>query len=196
MTLIAFIRHGDTAWNRDGLVQGSTDIPLDVTGNREVRNWNLPGEISDFNWLSSPLRRAIQTAEILCGYTPPTDERLTEMAWGEWEGRTLPDLRAELGDLMTAWEAKGLDFHGPGGESPRDVQLRTAPLLAEIAERGVPTVAVCHRGVVRAIYARAIGWNMVDKPPEKLRDDRVHLFELDPDGGPHVAQLNVPMVPE
>jgi probable phosphoglycerate mutase len=115
------------------------------------------------------------------------------MAWGEWEGRTLADLREELGDLMVAWEAKGLDFHGPDGESPRDVQNRMAPLLLEIAAANRPTIAVTHKGFIRAFYATAIDWDMVNKPPVKLLDDCVQLFKLDQSGHPSVEKLNIPM---
>ena len=118
------------------------------------------------------------------------------MSWGVWEGRTLPDLRAELGDLMTAWEAEGLDFKAPGGESPRDVQTRLRPWLAELAEIGAPTLAVCHKGVIRALYALAIGWDMTDKPPRKLREPAVQLFTLSTDGLPTVAELNITLEEE
>ena len=66
----------------------------------------------------------------LLGLDPRPEPRLVEMAWGEWEGRRLADLRAELGDAMIENEARGLDFRPPGGESPRDVQERLKPLLA------------------------------------------------------------------
>ena len=93
-----------------------------------------------------------------------------ETDWGVWEGRTLTDLRAELGDLMAAWEARGLDFRAPEGESPREVQDRLRPWLVETAATGQPTGAVAHKGVIRAIYALATGWDMTDKPcPQAAR---------------------------
>ncbi|MFP6711976.1 MAG: histidine phosphatase family protein [Rhodospirillales bacterium] len=193
MTLLALIRHGTTEWDATGMVQGSTDIPLNEDGRVEVRDWKLPNEFKDYRWLASPLKRAFETATIISGSEPETDDRLVEMSWGEWEGWTLADLRDVLGDLMVAWEAKGLDFHGPGGESPRDVQVRTAPLLAEIAAAGKPTMAVTHKGVIRALYAAAIDWDMVNKPPEKLMDGCVQLFRLAPDGGISVEKLNIEM---
>lgn len=193
MTLLALIRHADTEWNRRGLIQGSSDIALDTDGRAEAGAWKLPPELEGFAWIASPLKRAHETATILCGRAPPTDLRLVEMAWGIWEGRTIPDLRAELGNLMTAWEAKGLDFQAPEGESPRGVQERVRPLLAEIAARGQPTVAVCHRGVMRAIYALATGWDMTSKSPEKLLEPCVHIFALDPEGRPSVHKLNLPL---
>ena len=195
MTQLALIRHGETDWNRQGLIQGETDIPLGEIGAQEVRSWRLPPEFDDFRWMSSPLLRARQTAEILSGQPPPTDPRLVEMSWGQWEGRTLKDLRAEIGNLMVAWEAEGLDFRGPDGESPRDVQNRTCSLLEELAVAREPTVAVTHKGVIRAIYAAATGWDMVEKEAEKMRDSCIQLFDLDAAGVPSVAQLNIALEP-
>jgi len=193
MTLLALIRHGTTEWNATGLVQGSTDIPLNDTGRAEVGNWLLPKELAGFRWLASPLKRAFETATILSGGEPETDHRLVEMAWGEWEGRTLKELREEQGDLMAAWEAKGLDFRGPRGESPREVQARIAPLLTELAEQAQPTIAVSHKGVIRALYAAAIDWDMVNKPPVKLLDGCAQLFKLDAAGNLSVHELNLEM---
>jgi probable phosphoglycerate mutase len=192
--LVAFIRHGDTDWNRRGLIQGSSDIELDYLGRATVGGWIVPDDLAGFDWLASPMKRAHQTAHILRRAECATDARLVEMCWGDWEGRTIPELRAELGDLMAAWEAKGLDFQGPNGESPRMVQERVKPLLAEIARAGKPTVIVAHRGVIRAVYALATGWDMVSKATERPRDDCAHLFALDDDGRPSLYKLNVPLV--
>src|SRR3546814_16815565 len=71
-------------------------------------------------------------------------------------------------DLMAANEARGLDFRPPGGESPRDVQDRLRPLLAELADAGEDVVAVSHKGVLRALYALASGWDLRGKPATKL----------------------------
>ncbi len=108
-------------------------------------------------------------------------------------GRTLQDLRGELGNLMTAWEARGLDFRAPDGESPREVQARLRPFLAERAAAETATIAVCHRGVIRSIYAMAIGWDMTSKAPRRLADNCAQLFRLDADGHPTVHELDVPL---
>lgn len=191
MTLVAFIRHGPTEWNEIHRVQGRTDIPLSPRGRAKVEGWRLPAEIEGFRWISSPLVRAVETARLLSGAAPALDDRLREMSWGEWEGMRLVDLRAELGDLMAAWEADGLDFRAPGGESPRQVQARLAEFMAEVAADGRPTVAVCHKGVLRAIYALAVGWDMTGEAPHKMQESCAQLFALDADGGPTIERLNV-----
>ena len=73
--------------------------------------------------------------------------------------------------------------------------MRVAPLLAEIARAGRPTIAVTHRGVIRAIYARAIGWAMSGEAPQELDLYAVHVFRLAPGGAPALERLNVPMEP-
>lgn len=193
MTVIALIRHGETAWNETGLVQSHSDIPLSERGREKVQGWRVPDVLAGFDWIASPLVRASETAAILAGGPVATDARLVEMNWAVWEGRTLDDLRSEIGDLRAAWEAGGLDFRAPGGESPREVQARLRPFLVERAAADRPTAVVCHRGVIRAVYALAIGWDMKSRPPKRLDDAAAHLFRLAPDGAPTVERLDIPL---
>ena len=195
MTLLAVIRHAPTDWNAAGRIHGRTDTDLGTAGRQVLATWRLPAAVRDFTPCASPLHRAVETATALFGRAPAVDVRLIEMAWGEWEGRTLADLRAELGAGMAALEAKGLDFRPPGGESPRDVQVRLAPLLADAGASGRAAAFVTHKGVLRALYAGAVGWDMTGKPPHRLRDDCCHLFTLDADGTAGVERLNLPLVP-
>ena len=195
MTLLALIRHGATEWNETHLVQGRSDIPLSQGGREQVRGWTVPDAFDGFDWVTSPLSRARETAEILSGRPVTADPRLVEMDWAVWEGRTLQDLRGELGNLMTAWEARGLDFRAPDGESPREVQARLRPFLAERAAAETATIAVCHRGVIRSVYALAIDWDMTSKAPRRLADNCAQVFRLDADGHPSVHALDVPLRP-
>lgn len=189
MTLLALIRHMPTAWNAAGRMQGRADPPLDPGA---LPHWRLPPELVGFRALSSPLLRARTTAERL-GLALQIEPRLGEMAWGAWEGRTLAALRAEFGATMEAAEARGLDFRPPGGESPRDVQTRLAPLFAEIAAAGTPTLAITHNGVIRAVLALAAGWDMQGKPPYRLDESAAQLFRLDAAGRPAIERLNIPL---
>ena len=188
MTLLALIRHMPTEWNAAGRLQGSEDVPLAMAA---TPAWGVPQELDGFRWMTSPLRRAVDTARLLGIAAPVIEPRLTEMRWGEWEGETLAGLRARLGADMAANEARGLDFRAPGGESPSDVQARVMPLLAEIARAGQPTAAVTHKGIIRAVLALATGWDMRDKPPHRLDWSAAHLFRLGADGRPRIARLNM-----
>ncbi len=195
-TPLVLIRHGPTPWNLDRRIQGRADPSLAPEGREAVAAWRLPPEISDdWIWLTSPLARARETAALLNEAPASVEPALIEMDCGAWEGRRLADLRAEGGAAMAAAEARGLDFQPPGGESPRQVQDRLRPLLARLAATGRPTVAVTHKGVIRALYALASGWDMTGQAPEKLRDGCAQRFLLGPGGAPETDQLNLPLAP-
>lgn len=189
MIPLLVIRHAPTDWNEAGLMQGRTDRPLSDAGRDELRRMQLPEGWNAAFCLASPLRRATETAELL-GLKPILEPRLIEMDWGAWEGRSLAELRAALGRDMAENEARGLDFRPAAGESPRDVQDRLRPLLKRLSR---PTVAITHKGVLRALYALATGWPMTEKPPQWLLDGHAHLFALEPNGSPKVEQLNIPL---
>lgn len=191
MTRLLVIRHGETDWNAAGLMQGHADRRLTEAGRAWFRSAGLPRGWEGAICLASPLTRALETAKLL-GLHPQSEPRLMEMDWGDWEGRRLKDIRAELGAAMTENEARGLDFRPSGGESPREVQARLTPLLASLS---APTIAVTHKGVLRALYSLATGWTMQQKAPDKLLDGCAHAFSVSGDGTPSVAQLNIPLRP-
>lgn len=204
MTALALIRHGPTAWNAAGRIQGRSDQPLSPAGRRAVAAWRLPDDLAgdavrSWRLLCSPLRRARETALLLWpGHAAAAMEcapALAEMSWGAWEGRRLADLRRAGGGAFAAEEARGLDFRPSGGESPREVQARLRPLLAGLAQDGRPGVAITHKGVIRAIYALASGWDMTGKAPQRLADACLHRFRLDAAGRPAIDRLNIPLAP-
>lgn len=195
MTVLALLRHGETDWSREGRIQGRTDTGLTPAAQTALAGLTLPGGMADWALCCSPLRRCRQTADALNLRIAAVDERLAEMHWGSWEGQRLADLRERLGADMIANESRGLDFRPAGGESPREVAARAATLLADMAAAGAPSLAITHRGVIRAILAMATGWDMLGKPPAKLDWGSLHLFRLQPDGQPVVERLNLPLVP-
>jgi probable phosphoglycerate mutase len=197
VTILALIRHGSTAWNEQGRMQGRRDIPLSEHGRAQVRAWHVPDELtgpgSDARWFSSPLARAVETAELICGTEPARDSALTEMDWGGWEGYSIDEIRARFGAEFARNQALGLDFRPPGGESPRDVLERVRSWLPRIAADGAPVAAVTHLGVVRAVLSAATGWDMTTKPPIRLQSETLHRFRVDRDGTVSIVECNVPL---
>ena len=188
MTLLALLRHGDTAWSAAGRIQGRSDVPLSDEGRAALTAFRLPACCRDMRVVTSPLSRCIETAALIGAPRAPVDARLAEMHWGAWEGRTLGELRDELGAAMRENEDRGWDFRPAGGETPREVLARLTSWLRELA---APTLAITHRGVIRAIYAAATGWDLRGPPPAKLDWHAVHLFRLGANGAPAVEALNL-----
>jgi len=186
VTALALLRHADTAWSHAGRIQGRAAVPL-LPG--AVRR--LPEPCRGMRVVTSPLRRCVETAALLGAAAAQREPRIIEMDWGAWEGESFVALRERLGDEMRDNEARGLDFMPPGGESPRRVTERLTPWLQELASAGVPTLAITHRGVIRAVLAEATGWDMRGRAPAKLDWEAVHFFLLDRQGKPSVQRLNV-----
>jgi probable phosphoglycerate mutase len=198
MSRLALLRHAATAWNAEHRLQGRTDLPLSPAGRDAAAAWRLPPWLlaPGVRWLTSPLARARETAALLQAShagapEPMVEPRLAEMSFGAWEGWRLAELRAADPGGVAAREAKGLDFAAPHGESPRQVQARLAPLLAELAAAGRDTLAITHKGVIRALYAAATGWPMLGRPPQRLDLGCLQLLRLAPGGRPEIERLNL-----
>ena len=186
MTKLFILRHGPTDWNRAKRLQGRSDIALSEEGRYEVNKWRIPQQFEGFEWVTSPLIRAVETARLL-GHDAKVEASLTEMFWGDWEGMIWQELLSADDPELDANRARGLDFRPKGGESPREVQQRLSPWLGTLTG---PTVAVSHKGVLQALYALATGWQMTDKSPDKILNACAHLFEIE-QGKPVLLQMNI-----
>ncbi len=190
---LALIRHAATDWNELRRLQGRVDRPLSPAGRSRAQQQRLPAEFEDFDWHCSPLQRARQSAELLGIADYRVDQALIEMDWGDWEGQVFKQLRRELGDSVRANEARGLDFRPPGGESPREVQLRLSDWLVKVAAVQQDIGAVAHQGTVRCIYALARGWDMRGESPVDFDWNAIHLFEFDARGQLSDTYSSVPL---
>jgi probable phosphoglycerate mutase len=146
-------RHGETAWSRTRRHTGSTDLSLTEAGERQARDELAPklAGVAFGLVLSSPLRRARDTAR-LAGFTPELDERLREMDYGAYEGRTTAEIREERPgwDLWTDGN--------PDGESAADVGARVDAMIAERLRDGPERILLFGHGhTLRVLGARWLG---------------------------------------
>jgi probable phosphoglycerate mutase len=175
MIRLALLRHGHTAWNRAGRIQGRSDIPLDETARADLAAQSLPEGWNNADLWSSPLTRASETAALVAGRAPQTTAALIEMNWGAWEGQHGVDLRADPASGFRDIEHWGWDYRPPGGESPREVWSRINPWIKSLTR---DTVAVCHIGIMRMILARAHGWDFDGPAPFQVKRNRLFVVEI------------------
>jgi len=165
MPVLYYVRHGETDFNSEGRLQGRRDTVLNAHGRRQaaecgallhdlfVRDRRRPG---DFEYVSSPLKRARETMEILratLGLEPhdyEIDARLIEIAYGEWEGLTLPEIEARNAGILMQRDRDKWDFAPPGGESYRQLATRIDDWYRSLTR---DTVVAAHGGGVRALMA-------------------------------------------
>jgi probable phosphoglycerate mutase len=193
---IAFLRHGPTDWNAAGRIQGHTDIGLSAEGAEKMGALRLPATVAASRVYASPLTRARETARLLGLPGVIADARLMEQNWGQWEGLTRDEIRAQHG--ADCFDRAGLAeaFRPLGGESTGELHARVAHFLRDVAAGEGDAVAVAHLGVLRAAYTLATGWDMRAPLPPDLDVSRILLLSLAPDGTPAIAQLNVAFSPK
>ena len=164
MKRLVVVRHGATEWSTNGRHTGRSDIALTALGEeaatalgrRLVELGVAPGRC-----LSSPRIRAVETARRAgLGEQLVTDERLAELDYGDYEGRTTADIRKE----RPGWD---LFRDGcPGGETLADAGGRADDLLASIApEEGDGDVALVGHGH----FSRILATRYVGRPTEEAR---------------------------
>ena len=122
-----FMRHGETAWNREGRVMGRNPIELDAQGRAQVEA-SVPFArlIKPELIVTSPLARARQSAEIIAagvgGVPIAEDPQLSEVQYGRWEGMVYDDLLED--EEYLNYRDHPLDEPTPGGETIAQVQSR------------------------------------------------------------------------
>lgn len=163
MPTIYYIRHGETEWNALGRLQGAQDIPLNDLGRRQSAD---AGRIladlfardgcnkASIPFVASPLGRARQTMELVRGILNlplsvyAIDDRLREIGYGQWEGSTLAEMRAQDPDLFARRQVEKWTVAPPGGETYVSVQARMTDWYRGLS---ADTVAVAHGGTARAL---------------------------------------------
>lgn len=189
MTLLTLVRHGETDWNRDRRIQGSTDIPLNDTGRAQAReaaaalradiDANAPIVVA-----ASDLSRARETAEIIAAELgvdgPRIYPELRERGYGEAEGLGVDEFAERWGD----WHAAQV----PGAETTEDVLARALTGLRqavgdarrETAPGAASLIIVSHGALIRSVIGHASSGEYPLRG-EKLPNGSRHrmLFERD-----------------
>ena len=151
MTTLYLARHGETDWNRELRIQGSSDIELNDLGRRQAQALAQELEHVDLDAIySSDLSRARQTAEAVAalhGLEIELDPRLRERSFGSWEGLTREDIA-----MLPEGERHD-------GESDDEVRERVLEAIQAIADRhpGENVLVVAHGGALNALWHHAIG---------------------------------------
>lgn len=186
MTVIGLLRHGPTAWNRDKLIQGVRDIPLDRHAFdpapwRELLAAHGPWDCV----VASSLSRARDTASLLFpALSLETAPGLREQDWGEWTGANLDNLRQNSPGLVEAQENRGWDFTPPKGESRREVLGRALTAIDDAARGrdGQRVLLVTHFGVIMAILNHLQGTSFLPETSAPIVKRALHLLARDESG--------------
>ena len=149
---IYLCRHGDTAWSGERRLAGRSDIPLIDQGEQNAKLLGKRLQAVRFERvLVSPLVRARRTAELAGFASAQVDQRLVEMDFGAYEGRTVQEIRHE----QPGWTY--LRDGCPDGEGPAELGARADALLSDLWAHGGSIALFGHSVTLRVIAARFLG---------------------------------------
>ncbi|HED24093.1 MAG TPA: histidine phosphatase family protein [Firmicutes bacterium] len=198
MTRLFLLRHGETKWNREEIFRGQSDIPLNGFGLRQAEalaDTLSKADLKNPIFLSSPLKRAMKTAEIVASRFAEAfvtaDPAFIDLSFGEWEGKTLREIEGNYPELYKKWVENPGRVTFPGGENLATVAERAEKGICRAAEdyRENEPVIVAHRAVNKALLCRLLG--LGQQAFWKLRQDTACLNELAYEGSSFIlVRLN------
>lgn len=162
-TRLLLVRHEETDESIRGRCYGHLDVPLSDAGRQRAEELGtVLSELPLTAVYSSPLSRSLGTAAAIAavqGLDVLAEERLREIDFGELEGLTYDEVRAQRPELYRVWMETPTRVRFPGGEAFTDLRRRVLAADAEIRSRhdGEAVAIVAHGGVVRVVLADALG---------------------------------------
>lgn len=157
-TVIDLIRHGEPVGGRR--YRGRTDDPLSEKGWGQM--WAAAGEFRGWQQIvSSPLLRCVEFAQALGARLEipvSLDERLAELGYGEWEGKTPAELTAHDPDILLRYRRDPVNNRPPGAEEFDHFAGRVSAAWEQIIEqhRGRHVLVVAHAGVIRMVLGQVL----------------------------------------
>jgi Fructose-2,6-bisphosphatase len=155
---LILIRHGETLWNKEGRIQGTSDIELSAVGIEQARLLALSLKDQPIGAIhASPLKRALQTAQIINEHhhkEVQTNRDLMEMDQGDFEGFSFKELMARQKDFLNKWIADPASVKMPNGESLAELQARAWRALETIISKEETALVVAHNFTIAAILCR------------------------------------------
>jgi ribonuclease H / adenosylcobalamin/alpha-ribazole phosphatase len=195
-TRLLLIRHGATGHSQESRFSGRNELPLTTAGEQQAAA--LAGRVAAFGEVaavvSSPLRRARQTAEAIAtrlALDVETDDNLAEVDFGAWEGKTFGEVQAMQPEELSAWLAS-TDVAPPGGESfaaaGRRVRRGRDALMAAHAGRTV--VVVTHVTPIKLLIRLALDAPLSSLFRMYLDTGSISIVDYYADGNCSVRMMN------
>ena len=179
---VLFIRHGQTDFNRERRLQGAMPVPLNECGRAQSRSLaEYLTTVSIDAIYTSPRSRALETAQIIGAILRQPvrqDERLAEIAFGDFEGHTFAEVEARFPLAYRKWEAGYRLYQVPGGESRLDVQRRMQAAWDDITSvSDLETVAMVGHSSAMMILLASMFAQLPDKPMKNTSITTLERFE-------------------
>ena len=188
---LVLVRHGESTWNVEGRYQGRMDPPLSTRGRAQaqalaarVAREQAAGPAGNRVTLvvSSPLSRARDTAQACADAIAlglGTDERLTEISHGDWEGKLRGEVAIRWPDMLAEWRSNPHLVQFPHGEMLEEVELRLRSFLHSLRDKPGAVLAVTHDVIVRIAALLASGKELSSFNEVRIDNAALNEFALE-----------------
>lgn len=188
-TLLSTVRHGLTELNRDKKVGGRVDVPLIEEGRRQAREANETFDGTPFDVvISSPLARALETAEIVAGVSREEvviDEGCTERSFGEMEGLRPAEVREHLPQVEYVRIGHvNYSLNPPGGETFEELHERAREFLKRTVRThgGKKILLFAHENFLQQLHGVLRGLGPMESLEQAILNCELNRFCLDAEG--------------
>jgi 2,3-bisphosphoglycerate-dependent phosphoglycerate mutase len=194
---LILLRHGETDWNVQHRIQGSTNIPLNANGERQAQlaAERLASVKLDAIY-ASDYERATNTANNIAaqhaGVPVFTDPDLRERSWGLLEGLTWDDMRRDFPEEVRGTTSGDFDYAPPAGESKKFVFNRALRFVERIVRKHPDSTVliVTHGGVASLLLKHALGIDLAARTPFRVENCGVNIIDTDGNGSWYIHTLN------
>lgn len=179
---IFLLRHGMTVWNYQRRLQGRRDSPLSIQGRSQAVQISQVLKTLNLKRLwTSPLGRARETAAIINRYTglePEVIPDYQEIAFGDWEGFTLPEIDIRWPGAWLRWREDSWNVRPPGGESYVDAHERAYQVMDRLERESAHSLAIVgHYAFNRLLIALMMQWGPAEAFQMNIPHDTVYRLE-------------------
>lgn len=160
---VYFIRHGETTYSQTGGYCGSLDPELTAEGHEMAQEFGEAYKTLPWNAVyCSPMKRTLATAKPLCdaiGMEPQLRDGLKEIHYGEWEGKTQADVKANFGEDYVQWLTEPAWNPPTGGETAVQIASRASLVITEIQQTCSDgnVLVVSHKATIRVLLCSLLG---------------------------------------
>lgn len=193
---IYLVRHGQTDFNLQGVVQGSgIDAPINETGRAQAQAFFDSYKEVDFDQVyHTALIRTRQSIQNFIDLGIPTTAlpELNEISWGDYEGTPMtPEEGQYYQHMLHQWQQGNLDYAIAGGESPNIVAKRMRQGIGKILNGPGETVLVCMHGrAMRIFLSLILDYDLRDMDQFEHQNLCLYLLEQLPDDSFVVRRFN------
>lgn len=195
-TTLLLVRHGETKWNALGKFQGCKDIELSDEGIFQANFLRTKLENSFDYIYTSPLKRALDTANVICSnmdIKPEIEPALREINFGDWEGLTIKEIKELYPDNFKLWRDDKIDSPLCGGDlSIRLASIRATEGILNLVHKhkNKTIIIVSHGGIIKAGLIGLFDWNMTMYHKISLGNTSICKLSFNDELYPRLVTLN------